>query len=141
MTYLNDHAEATRKLLRQAKTIAVVGHSDDPSRTSYQIAQFLRSVGYTVYPVNPTVTEIDGEPSYKTLADVPVPVDIVDVFRNSSHLPGVVDAAIAAGAKAVWAQLGVHDDAAVQRAMDAGLEIVTDRCIKIEYMRLGVGQR
>ena len=128
--------DAVRELLRHARVIAVVGHSDRPARTSYQIAQFLRRVGYTVYAVNPTIATIDGEKSYPSLADVPEPIDIVDVFRRSEYLSGVVDDSIAAGAKSVWAQLGVYDAEAGRKAEAAGLDIVMDRCIKVEYSRL-----
>jgi uncharacterized protein len=134
MANLND--DAVRELLRNARVIAVVGHSDRPQRTSYQIAQFLKRVGYTVYAVNPTITMVDGEKSYPSLDDVPEPIDIVDVFRRSEYLSGVVDDAIAAGAKAVWAQLGVSDAEAGRKAEAAGLDIVMDRCIKVEYARL-----
>ena len=136
MTDLNENTNARRAVLENAKVIAVVGHSDKPHRTSYRIAQYLRDAGYTVYPVNPTVSEIDGQPSYPSLADVPEPVDIVDVFRRSEYLPGVVDDAIAVGAKAVWGQLGVYDAAAKQKAMDAGLDVAMDVCIKVEHARL-----
>lgn len=134
MAGLND--DALRKLLSNARVIAVVGHSDKPHRTSYQIAQFLKRSGYTVYAVNPTIETIDDERSYPSLADVPEPIDIVDVFRRSEYLAGVVDDAIAAGAKAVWAQLGVHDAEAGRKAEAAGLDIVMDECIKVEYNRL-----
>ena len=135
MPLLNTDAEL-RDLLQSARVIAVVGHSDNPARTSYRIAAYLRRAGYTIYPVNPTVETIDGQPSYPSLADVPEPIDIVDVFRRSEFLPGVVEAAIAVGAKAVWGQLGVtHPDA--QRLADAAnLPLVMDRCIKIEHQRL-----
>ena len=125
-----------RELLSTAHVIAVVGYSDKPHRTSYQIAQFLKQAGYKVYPVNPSVETIDGERSYASLADVPEPIDIVNVFRRSEYLPGVVDDAIAVGAKAVWAQLGVYDEAAGRKAESAGLVTVMDACIKVEYNRL-----
>lgn len=131
--------EALRSLLMQAKTIAVVGHSDKPSRPSYQIAQYLKTVGYRVHPVNPSVETIDGEPSYASLAAVPGPIDIVDVFRRAEAVPEIVAAAIAVGAKALWLQLGVvHPDAAA-RAANAGLTVVMDRCIMIDHQRLGLG--
>jgi uncharacterized protein len=133
---LDDAAMSDR--LHSARTIAVVGHSDNPGRTSYQIARFLRQAGYSVYPVNPLVQHIDGEPCYASLADVPVPIDIVNVFRRSEYLPGVVENAIAVKAHAVWAQLGVEDAVAMQRALDAGLAMAMDRCIKVEYWRLGI---
>jgi predicted CoA-binding protein len=136
LTNLNLDDRAMREVLAKARVIAVVGHSDQPSRTSYQIAQYLRRAGYTVYPVNPTVREIDGQPSYPSLADVPEPIDIVDVFRRSEYLPEVVDEAITVGAKAVWGQLGVLDEAARQKALDAGLDVAMDACIKVEHLRL-----
>ncbi len=127
-----------RNMLGNSRVVAVVGHSDKPYRTSYQIAQFLRHAGYTVYPVNPTVDEIDGEKSYATLAEVPEAIDIVDVFRRSEYLDGVVEDSIKAGAKAVWAQLGVADFQAEKRAQDAELPFVMDRCIKIDHRRLNI---
>jgi len=123
-----------QKLL--AKVIAVVGYSDKPYRTSYRIGQYLRSAGYKVYPVNPTVAEIDGEPSYPDLAAIPDPIDIVDVFRRSEYLSAIVDEAIAVGAKAIWAQLGVVDHNAAQRAEAAGLKVVMDRCIMVDHEQL-----
>lgn len=137
----NPSDSALKELLTNARVIAVVGHSDNPDRTSYQIAQYLRRVGYTVYPVNPAVETIDGQPSYPNLAAVPEPIDIVDVFRRSEFLPGVVDDAIAAGAKSVWAQLGVYDEAAAETAHAAGLTMVMDSCIKVDHARLGVPRR
>ncbi len=125
-----------RQLLEAAKVIAVVGYSNDPTRTSYQIGKFLKQVGYTVYPVNPSVSEIDGEKVYATLADVPKPIDIVNVFRRSEYLSGVVDEAIAVQAKAVWAQLGVFDNDAAAKAEAAGLTMVMDTCIKVSYNQL-----
>jgi hypothetical protein len=136
MPNLKQDDNAMRDMLTNAKVIAVVGHSDKPERTSYQIAQFLRGVGYTVYPVNPMVSEIDGQPSYPSLKDVPEPVDIVNVFRRSEYLPEIVDEAIAVNAKAVWAQLGVSDEPSAQKALDAGLNVVMNACIKVEYVRL-----
>lgn len=131
------HDDATMKqLLSDARVIAVVGHSDNPARPSYEIARYLRGAGYRVIPVNPTVRQIDGDPCYPSLADVPETVDLVNVFRRSEHLPGVVAEAIAVGAKAVWAQLDVLHDAAAQIADEAGLPLVMDRCIKIEHRRL-----
>lgn len=141
MTDLNQNPDAMRDVLQNARVIAVVGHSDNPSRTSYQIAAFLRDRGgYTIYPINPTVTEIPGfGRCYASLADVPEPIDIVDVFRRSEYLPAVVDEAIAVGAKTIWAQLGITIDAAAyQRALDAGLHVAMDACIKVEYMHLRV---
>lgn len=128
-----DKPKDLQKLLTEARVIAVVGHSDKPYRTSYDIGHYLRKVGYKVYAVNPTIEEVDGERVYSTLADIPEPIDIVNVFRRSEFLQEVVDNAIAVGAKAVWAQLGVKDDAAAQKAEAAGLDIVMDRCIKVDH--------
>ncbi|MDX1992480.1 MAG: CoA-binding protein [bacterium] len=135
MTHIRDDA-ALKQLLTGAKVIAVVGYSDKPTRPSYQIGRYLKNAGYTVYAVNPTLKEIDGEPVYATLTDVPEKIDVVDVFRRSEFLPEVVEDAIAAGAKTVWAQLGVTHDDAARRAEEAGLDIVMNRCIKVEHMRL-----
>lgn len=136
LTHNNPGDPTLREILQGAQTIAVVGHSDKPHRTSYQIAQYLRRAGYTVYPVNPTVDEIDGEKSYPTVADIPAEIDIVNVFRRSEHLAGVVEDAIAAEAEIVWAQLGIADNAAAQTAEKAGLTMVMDSCIKVEHARL-----
>jgi hypothetical protein len=136
MADLNRDDRAMCAVLAKAKVIAVVGHSDNPDRTSYQIAQYLRRAGYTVYPVNPMISEIDGQPCYPALANVPEPIDIVDVFRRSEFLPEVVDGAIRVGAKAVWAQLGVVDEDARQTALAAGLDVAMDVCIKVEHLRL-----
>ncbi len=133
---LNLDVQARREVLMNSPVIAVVGMSDDSMITSYDIGKYLKEQGYTVYPVNPTIDNIDGDTSYPSLADVPEPVDIVNVFRNSRYLPSIVDEAIAIGAKTVWAQEGVHDDAAVQKALDAGLNIATDLCIRTEHRKL-----
>lgn len=131
------HDQTTiRNLLTSARIIAVVGHSDQPYRTSYQIAHYLRRVGYTVYPVNPEVATIDGQPCYPSLASVPAPIDIVNVFRRPEYLAGVVEEAIATKAKAVWAQVGVESDEAAAKAKAAGLPLVMDMCIKVEHARL-----
>ncbi len=123
-------------ILTTARTIAVVGHSDNPERPSYSVAAYLRGAGYTVYPVNPLLTEIDGRPCYPDLASVPEPIDIVDVFRRSEYVPDVVSQAIAAGARSLWLQLGVSHPAAEAAAEAAGLKVVVDRCIAVEHRRL-----
>ncbi len=125
-----------RHILKNAKVIAVVGHSDKPNRTSYQIANYLRQAGYTVYPVNPTVDKIDGKTSYPTLLDVPESIDIVNVFRRSEYLTDIVEEAINIGAPTVWAQLGVYSDEAAQRAQSADLTIVMDTCIKVAHQQV-----
>ena len=125
-----------RDLLTSARTIAVIGHSDKPWRDSYRIGAYLRAVGYKVYPVNPHLSEVLGQRAYPALADLPEPVDIVDVFRAPQHLPGIVEETLAAGAGALWTQLGVVHPTAVQRAHTAGLLTVVDRCIKVDHQRL-----
>jgi hypothetical protein len=138
MPNLKEDDNALREVLSQAKTIAVVGHSNKRNRTSYQIAQFLRQVGYTIYPVNPLVKEIDGQPSYISLKELPETIDIVNVFRRSEYLSEIVDEAISIRAKTIWVQLGIWNEAAAQKALDARLNVVMDACIKIEYQRLRV---
>ncbi|OWY63933.1 CoA-binding protein [cyanobacterium TDX16] len=129
-----------REILTTSKVIAVVGHSDKPERTSYQIAQFLRQVGYTTIPVNPSVSEIDGQRSYASLRDVPEPVDIVNVFRRSEYVSEIVDAAIAIQAKTIWTQLGICDTPSAQKALAAGLNVIMNACIKIEYHQLEINR-
>jgi predicted CoA-binding protein len=129
--------EEIRKLLRGARTIAVVGLSDRPERSSFGVTQYLQSRGYRIIPVNPKLQhEVFGETPYASLQDIPVPVDIVDVFRRSELVPPVVDEAIAIGAKAVWMQLGVEHHAAAERARQAGLQVVMNRCIAVDHRLL-----
>ena len=143
MPVLNENDAAIRKVLDEAVTIAMVGASDDPYYASFEIARYLRGQGYIVYPVNPTIDEADGHPTYDTLADVPAPIDIVNVFRKSDYLPDIMDDAAAVGAKTVWAQLGVVDidGDATRRALEAGLNVATDLCIRTEHQRLGIDAR
>ena len=131
-----------REILATARTIAVVGHSDDPSRTSYQIAQYLRRVGYKVYPVNPTVETIDGEISYPSLAAVPEPIDIVDVFRRPELIPTHVDDILAMSPKprVVWFQLGIKHEEAAKKLEEAGILVVQNRCTLADHQRLGLGK-
>ncbi|MGN5375452.1 CoA-binding protein [Sphingomonas hankookensis] len=132
--------DGIRTLLSDARTIALVGASDRPDRASYGVMAFLQAQGYRVIPVNPQITgeHLHGEFVFRDLDQIGEPIDIVDIFRNSAAAGEAVDAAIAAGAKAVWMQLGVVNDAAAARAEAAGLKVVMDRCPKIEIPRLGV---
>lgn len=127
-----------RNILRGVHTIAVVGASERPSRPSHYVMAFLQSKGYRVIPVNPraSVPEILGEKVYPSLAEVPVAIGMVDIFRRSEETAAIVDAAITKGAKVVWMQLGVRDDAAAAKAEQAGLKVVMNRCPKIEFRRL-----
>jgi len=124
------------ELMRDARTIAVVGVSSRSDRPSNEVASYLMEHGFTVYMVNPRETEVLGQPVYASLRDLPEPVDIVDIFRRSPDVPPVVDDAIAAGAKAVWMQLEIVHEEAAARARDAGLEVVMDKCTKIEHAKL-----
>ncbi len=125
-------------ILSNYHTWAVVGCSPDPRRASNHVARFLRGHGYHIIPVHPGADEILGEPCWPSLADIPAEagVEVVDIFRRSDHAGSHVDEAIAIGARAVWLQLGVIDEAAAARARDAGLEVVMDRCPAIELPRL-----
>ena len=130
-------AETTiRRVLTEYRTWAVVGCSPDPRRDSHDVAAFLLAHGYKVIPVNPGCAEILGRHCYATVADVPEPIEVVDIFRRSESAGAHVDEAVAAGARAVWMQLGVVDEAAAERGRAAGLDIVMDRCPKIELPRL-----
>ena len=124
------------RILDECRTIAVVGLSSNPARPSNGVAGYMRAEGYTVIPVNPRETEVFGEKSYASLADVPGPVDLVDIFRKSEEAGAVVDEAIRIGAKAVWLQEGVVDDEAAERAQAAGLLVVMNRCWLKEHMRV-----
>jgi len=129
-----------RELLESAKVIAMVGASDRPERASNGVMKFLQERGYRVIPVNPQITgeHIHGEFVFRELGQIGEPIDIVDIFRNSEAAADAVDQAIDVGAKAVWMQLGVVNEAAAARAEAAGLKVVMDRCPKIEIPRLGV---
>jgi predicted CoA-binding protein len=127
--------ETIKKVLEDCKTIAVVGLSSDPGRPSYGVASYMRRRGYKVIPVNPNETEVFGDKAYSSLAEVPEKIDLVDIFRRPSEAGKAVDEAIAVGVKAIWLQEGVIDQAAAQRAQDAGLLVVMDRCWLKEHAR------
>jgi predicted CoA-binding protein len=125
----------THEILENYKRIAVVGLSSNTWRASYGVSRFMQTVGYEITPVNPHETEVLGRKAYATLDDVPGPLEIVNIFRRSEHVPEVVDAAIRLGARVIWMQEGVVHEESAQRARAAGLEVVMDRCILKEQMK------
>ena len=133
---MTDDIPGLRRLLATCKVIAVVGLSADWFRPSYFAAKYMMEHGYTVIPVNPRYGEILGQKCYKSLRDVPSKVDLVDVFRKTEDVMPIAEEAIAVGAKVLWQQLGVTNEAAANKAEAAGLEAVMDRCVKIEHGRL-----
>ena len=125
----------TAEILRKYKTIAVVGLSPNKLRPSYGVSDYMKSQGYRIIPVNPGHAEILGEKAYRDLDSIPEPVEIVDIFRQSEFVPGIVDAAIRIGAKVIWMQEGVEHAEAAQKAREAGLEVIENRCILKDYRR------
>ena len=124
------------QLLRNAKTIAVVGLSSHRWRPSYSVSEYMQSAGYRIIPVNPKETEVLGEKSYAALDEIPEHIDIVDIFRRSEFVPDLVDAAIRIHAKCIWMQEGVVHEEAAAKARAAGLEVVMDRCILKEHRKM-----
>jgi predicted CoA-binding protein len=124
------------ELLRSSRTIAVVGLSSNPHRPSHGVAEYMQQHGYRVIPVNPNESEILGEKCYARVEDVPEKIDIVDIFRRSEFVPEIVDAAIRIGARAVWMQEGVVHEEAAERARRAGLDVVMDRCILKDHLKI-----
>ena len=125
----------TAEILRKYKTIAVVGLSPNQMRPSYGVSEYMKRSGYKIIPVNPGHAEILGEKSYRTLDDVPEPVEIVNVFRRSEYIPEVAEAAIRKGAKVLWLQEGIYNEEAAEKARAAGLEVIMDTCILKEHRR------
>jgi len=131
----NEEQQTIEKILRTAKTIATVGFSADPAKPSHAVPAYLDSQGYRVIPVNPKVEEALGEKGYASLADVPDAIDVVQIFRPGAEAGPIVDAAIAAGAGAVWMQIGVINEEAAARARAAGLDVVMNQCMKVQHSR------
>ena len=125
-----------KKILEQARTVAVVGLSPDAQRDSHKVAAYLQKNGFRIIPVNPKVDEILGEKSYPDLADIPEPVDVVDVFRKSEAVPEIAEQAAKIGAKVLWLQRDVRNDPAADKAQAAGMQVVQDICIKVTHQRL-----
>ncbi len=136
----NNSDEDMREILEKSRVIAMVGESNDHYYTSYQVAQYLKQMGYKVYPVNPNIKKVDGDRSYPNLESIPEPIDIVDVFRKPTHLDKIVDDAAAVGAKVLWTQLDVVSatQEPERRAVESGMKVVSDRCIRTEHERLHI---
>lgn len=128
--------ETIQKILRDSRTVAVVGLSSNPERPSYEVAHYLQQRGYRIIPVNPNEIEVLGEQAYPDLLSIPEPIDVVDIFRRSEAVPPIVEQAIKIGAKAVWMQKGVSHEEAAAQARLAGLLVVMDRCMMAETRRL-----
>ncbi len=133
---MTDEISRLRAILAGNRTVAVVGLSANWYRPSYFAAKYLLDHGYRVIPVNPAYEAVLGQTAYPDLRSIPEPVDVVDIFRRAEEVPALVDEAIAIGARVVWMQIGVEHQAAADRARAAGLEVVMNRCMKIEYARL-----
>jgi predicted CoA-binding protein len=124
------------RILRDTRTVAIVGASASPARASHEVWTYLRSRSdFELYLVNPTISEIEGTPVYPSLADLPVVPDLVDVFRRHEYLPSVLDDTIAVGAKTLWLQLGLRHEQVARDAEAAGLNVVMDRCLKVDHAR------
>ena len=138
MAHSNPTDAALRELLSSARTIALVGASSDSRRPAHGVMQFLLRRGFHVIPVSPGETEVLGQKAYASLAEIPEPVDIVDVFRRAEATPDIADEAVAIGAKAFWLQLGIASEEAARRAAAGGLVVVMDRCIAVTARELGI---
>jgi predicted CoA-binding protein len=127
--------EEIAAILKNYRVVAVVGLSANPARPSYQVARYLQEHGYRIVPVNPGQTEILGEKCYPSLKDIPFPVEVVDIFRQPEAIEAIVSEALEVGAKVIWMQLGLIAEEPARRARAAGLQVVMDRCLKIEHGR------
>ncbi|MFO7542451.1 MAG: CoA-binding protein [Thiobacillus sp.] len=136
MSFANPDDAALRALLGRVKTIAVIGLSPQPARPSYRVAQAMQGYGYRIVPVRPLVDEVLGEKAYASLADIPFPVDLVDVFRAAEHIPAIVDQCLALHLSAIWIQEGIVAEAAAQLAQAGGMTVVMDRCLLKDFIRL-----
>jgi len=137
MTWTAPTNAEVKTLLQESKTVAIVGISNREDRASYQVARWLQQNShFTLYFVNPVIDEVLGEKTYASLADLPVTIDIVDVFRKSEDCPSVLEKAIAIGAKSIWLQLGIVSEEVAVKGSEAGMQVVMDRCIKVDYANL-----
>ena len=133
--FLKAGADPIAEILKQYKTIAVVGLSSNPMRPSFGVTEYMQKAGYRIIPVNPNETEVLGAKSYARLEDVPEKIEIVDIFRRAEEVAAVVESAMRVGAKVIWMQLGVEEEAAAEKARAAGLVVVEDACILVEHRR------
>lgn len=136
MSFQNPGPDDIKALLRRVKTIAVVGLSPKPDRPSYGVSLAMQKFGYRIVPVRPALDHVLGEKAYARLADIPFPVDLVDVFRESAAIPGIVDECLAINAPAIWIQEGIFHEEAAEKAREAGMCVVMDRCIYKDYLGL-----
>jgi hypothetical protein len=136
VNFSNPDDDALLALLDRVKTIAVVGLSPQAARPSYRVAQAMQRYGYRIVPVRPLVDEVLGEKAYASLADIPFPVDLVDVFRAADHIPAIVEQCLALHLPAIWIQEGIVADSAAKDALAGGMTVVMDRCLLKEYVRL-----
>jgi predicted CoA-binding protein len=137
MSWIPPSNAQIKELLTQSQNVAIVGISNKEDRASYQVAKWLQhNSHFTLFFVNPVIDEVLGQKTFASLADIPAPIDIVDVFRKAEDCPPVLEKAITAGAKAIWLQLGISHNEVAEKGMEAGLEVVMDRCIKIDYAAL-----
>ena len=136
MSFVNPNSEEICQILRSIHTIAVVGLSPNPARPSFQVASAMKKQGYQILPVRPLVQEVLGEPAYPNIESLPIKVDIVNVFRAAEQVPAIVESCIKLGVPRLWLQLGVVHEGAAQRARDAGIVVVMDRCIWQDFNHL-----
>ena len=137
MTWTVPTNDEVKSLLQESKTVAIVGISNKEDRASYQVARWLQQNShFTLYFVNPVIDEVLGEKTYASLAEIPVNIDIVDVFRKAEDCPSVLEKAIAIGAKSIWLQLGIASEEVAKKGSEAEMQVVMDRCIKVDYANL-----
>lgn len=130
-----EEQQTIEKILREARTVATVGLSEDTSKPAHTVPAYLQAQGYHVVPVNPTIETALGEKAYASLTDVPEAIDVVQIFRRSDYVGPIVDEAIRVGAKAVWMQVGIADEEAAARARAAGLDVVMNQCMRVQHIR------
>ena len=137
MTWTAPTNAEVKSLLQESETVAIVGISNKEDRASYQVARWLQENShFTLFFVNPVIDEVLGQKTYPSLAEIPGQIDIVDVFRKAEDCPSVLEKAIAVGAKSIWLQLGISSDEVAAKGLEAGMKVVMDRCIKIDYANL-----